>query len=104
MAQDHPSHIIRAVNRKTLHEFHENQSLSKRAQRDERRISTDCLSCWPASSAGFFLGVLFRNPRWLKEMNGTVSLTRWACSARERLGHSAQHTLKIRWEYSEMLF
>ncbi len=29
----------------------------------------------PPSSAGFFLGVLFKNPRWLKEMNGTVSLT-----------------------------
>ena len=69
-------HIIRAVNRKTLQEIHEE---IRAFQREHARGREGNFIGWfvllPAFIRRFFLGYLFKNPRLLKEMNGTISLT-----------------------------
>jgi pyruvate/2-oxoglutarate dehydrogenase complex dihydrolipoamide acyltransferase (E2) component len=69
-------HIIRAVNKKSLRDIHE----EIRAFQVEHEGSQEARFIqWFVLMPGFirrlFLGILFKNPRWLKEMNGTVSLT-----------------------------
>jgi pyruvate/2-oxoglutarate dehydrogenase complex dihydrolipoamide acyltransferase (E2) component len=69
-------HIIRAVNRKTLREVHE----EIRAFQNEHASGREAnFIAWfvllPAFVRRLFLRVLFKNPQRLKEMNGTVSLT-----------------------------
>ena len=69
-------HIIRAVNKKRFRDIHEEM----RAFQVEHAGSQEARFIqWFVLLPGFirrlFLGVLFKNPHWLKEMNGTVSLT-----------------------------
>ena len=69
-------HILRAVNRKTLREIHEELRAFQAEHENGREAS---FIGWFVLLPGFirrlFLGALFKNPHWLKEMNGTVSLT-----------------------------
>lgn len=69
-------HIVRAVNRRTLRDIHEEIrtfQTEHESGREARFIG------WfvhlPAFARRFLLRMLFRNPHRLKEMNGTVSLT-----------------------------
>jgi pyruvate/2-oxoglutarate dehydrogenase complex dihydrolipoamide acyltransferase (E2) component len=69
-------HIIRAVNKKSLRDIHE----EIRAFQVEHEGSREGnFIGWFVLLPGFirrlFLGTLFKNPHWLKGMNGTVSLT-----------------------------
>lgn len=69
-------HIIRAVNRKSLRQLHEeirNFQTQHHSGREANFIGWFVLL--PAFLRRFFLGVLFKSPKLLKEMNGTVSLT-----------------------------
>lgn len=69
-------HILRAVNRKTLREVHEEiRAFQNEHERGREANFIGWFVLLPAFIRRFFLGVLFKNPRWLKEMNGTVSLT-----------------------------
>jgi pyruvate/2-oxoglutarate dehydrogenase complex dihydrolipoamide acyltransferase (E2) component len=69
-------HIIRAVNKKTLRDIHEEIRAFQAGHEGSRESN---FIGWFVLLPGFirrlFLGALFKNPRWLKEMNGTVSLT-----------------------------
>lgn len=69
-------HIIRAVNKKTLQEIH-NEIRAFQANHTESREGK--MIGWfvllPGFLRRFFLRILFKNPHWLKVMNGTVSLT-----------------------------
>ena len=69
-------HIIRAVNKKSLRDIHEEIRAFQAGHEDSRESN---FIGWFVLLPGFirrlFLGVLFKNPRWLKAMNGTVSLT-----------------------------
>jgi pyruvate/2-oxoglutarate dehydrogenase complex dihydrolipoamide acyltransferase (E2) component len=69
-------HIIRAVNKKTLRDLHEEIRAFQAGQEGSREGN---FIAWFVLLPGFirrlFLGVLFKNPHLLKEMNGTVSLT-----------------------------
>jgi pyruvate/2-oxoglutarate dehydrogenase complex dihydrolipoamide acyltransferase (E2) component len=69
-------HIIRAVNKKTFRELHE----EVRAFQAGHAASQEAkLIGWfvrlPGIMRRLFYGVLFRNPHWLKEYYGTVILT-----------------------------
>jgi pyruvate/2-oxoglutarate dehydrogenase complex dihydrolipoamide acyltransferase (E2) component len=69
-------HILRAVNKKTAREIHaEIQAFqtSHAESRESRFIEWFVLL--PGGVRRMFLRLMFRNPRWLKEMNGTVALT-----------------------------
>lgn len=69
-------HIIRAVNKKTLREIHEEIRAFQSGHAHGREAGfIGWFVLLPAFIRRFFLGMLFRNPHWLKEMNGTVSLT-----------------------------
>jgi pyruvate/2-oxoglutarate dehydrogenase complex dihydrolipoamide acyltransferase (E2) component len=69
-------HILRAVNRKSLREVHEEiRAFQSEHERGQEANFIGWFVLLPAFIRRFFLGVLFKNPRWLKEMNGTVSLT-----------------------------
>ena len=69
-------HIIQAVNRKTLRDLHEEiRTFQSEHERGREANFIGWFVLLPAFIRRFFLGVLFKNPRWLKEMNGTVSLT-----------------------------
>jgi pyruvate/2-oxoglutarate dehydrogenase complex dihydrolipoamide acyltransferase (E2) component len=69
-------HIIRSVNKKTLRDIHE-EIRAFQAEHEHGREAN--FISWfvllPAFIRRFFLGVLFKSPRMLKDMNGTVSLT-----------------------------
>jgi pyruvate/2-oxoglutarate dehydrogenase complex dihydrolipoamide acyltransferase (E2) component len=68
-------HILRAVNRKNPREIHtEIRSFQDNPQGREARF-IDWFVLLPGFVRRFFLRALFRNPHWLKEMNGTVALT-----------------------------
>ncbi|MCC6298012.1 MAG: 2-oxo acid dehydrogenase subunit E2 [Anaerolineales bacterium] len=69
-------HIIRAVNRKRLRDIHEEiRAFQNEHERGREAGFIGWFVLLPAFIRRFFLGMLFKNPRWLKEMNGTVSLT-----------------------------
>ena len=69
-------HIIHAVNKKTLREIH-NEIRAFQANHTESREGKfiGWFVLLPGFLRRFFLRILFKNPHWLKEMNGTVSLT-----------------------------
>jgi hypothetical protein len=69
-------HILRAVNRKALREVHEEIRAFQTEHESGREANfIDWFVLLPAFIRRFFLGMLFKNPHWLKDMNGTVSLT-----------------------------
>jgi len=69
-------HIIRAVNRKTLREVHEEIRAFQTEHAGGREAGfIDWFVLLPAFIRRLFLRALFKSPRRLKEMNGTVSLT-----------------------------
>jgi pyruvate/2-oxoglutarate dehydrogenase complex dihydrolipoamide acyltransferase (E2) component len=69
-------HIIRAVNKKNLRDIHEEIRAFQAGHEGSREGN---FISWFVLLPGFirrlFLGVLFKSPQLLKEMNGTVSLT-----------------------------
>lgn len=69
-------HIIRAVDRKTFLEIHQEirHFQSGHAQGREGKF-IDRFVLLPAFLRRMFLGLLLKSPKMLKEMNGTVSLT-----------------------------
>lgn len=69
-------HIIRAANRKSLREIHEEIRAFQAQHEGGQEARFIQWFVWlPAFIRRMFLGTLFKNPHWLKEMNGTVSLT-----------------------------
>ena len=69
-------HIIRAANQKSLGEIHDEIrrfQAGHEASRESKFI--DWFVLLPGFLRRWFLGMLFKSPRMLKEMNGTVSLT-----------------------------
>jgi pyruvate/2-oxoglutarate dehydrogenase complex dihydrolipoamide acyltransferase (E2) component len=69
-------HIIRAVNKKTLRDIHAEIRAFQAGHEGSREgnfIARFVLL--PGFIRRLFLGALFKNPHWLKDMNGTVSLT-----------------------------
>ena len=69
-------HIIRAVNRKNLREIHEEIRAFQTDHEQGREAEfIDGFVLLPAFIRRFFLGILFKSPRLVQEMNGTVSLT-----------------------------
>jgi pyruvate/2-oxoglutarate dehydrogenase complex dihydrolipoamide acyltransferase (E2) component len=69
-------HIMRAVNKKTFRDIHEEMRLFQaghEASREAKFIQWFVLL--PGFMRRLFLGFLFKNPHMLKDMNGTVSLT-----------------------------
>ncbi len=68
-------HILRAVNRKSPPEIHaEIKAFQDNPQGREAKF-IDWFVLLPGFLRRFFLRLLFRNPHWLKEMNGTIALT-----------------------------
>jgi pyruvate/2-oxoglutarate dehydrogenase complex dihydrolipoamide acyltransferase (E2) component len=68
-------HILRAVNKKSPREIHaEIRAFQDNPQGREARF-IGWFVLLPGFLRRFFLRMLFRNPRWLREMNGTVALT-----------------------------
>ena len=69
-------HILRTVNKKTLREIHEEIRAFQSEHEGGREANfIGWFVLLPAFIRRAFFGILFKNPRWLKEMNGTVSLT-----------------------------
>lgn len=69
-------HIIRAANRKTLREIHEEiRAFQAGHARSREAKFIDWFVLLPGFIRRWFLGVVLKDPRLLKEMNGTVSLT-----------------------------
>jgi pyruvate/2-oxoglutarate dehydrogenase complex dihydrolipoamide acyltransferase (E2) component len=69
-------HIIRAVNKKSFRDIHEEIRAFQIEHEGSREASfIQWFVMLPAFIRRLFLGTLFKNPHWLKEMNGTVSLT-----------------------------
>lgn len=69
-------HIIRAVNKKTFRDIHEEIRAFQAEHEGSREGNFIEWFVWlPGFIRRLFLGVLFKSPHWLKEMNGTVSLT-----------------------------
>lgn len=69
-------HIIRAANRKTVQEIHDEirEFQARHGQSDEGKL-IDWFVLLPGFLRRFFLRILLKNPHWLKAMNGTVALT-----------------------------
>lgn len=68
-------HILRAVNRKSLRAIHEEmRAFQSEHQRGREAKFIGWFVLLPTFIRRFFLGLLFQNPHWLKELNGTVSL------------------------------
>lgn len=69
-------HIVRAANRKSLWDIHDE---IRAFQNDHQRGREASFIGWfvllPAFVRRLCLGILFKNPHWLRTMNGTVSLT-----------------------------
>jgi pyruvate/2-oxoglutarate dehydrogenase complex dihydrolipoamide acyltransferase (E2) component len=69
-------HIIRAVNKKTLRDIHEEiRAFQTEHERGKEANFIGWFVLLPAFIRRLFLGILFKSPQLLKEMNGTVSLT-----------------------------
>lgn len=69
-------HILRAVNRKSLREVHEEIRAFQTEHESGREANfIDWFVQLPAFIRRFFLAMLFKNPHRLKDMNGMVSLT-----------------------------
>ncbi len=69
-------HILRAVNKRTAPDIHaELQTFATHHAESRESRFIDGFVCLPAPMRRFFLRLLFRNPKWLKDMNGTVALT-----------------------------
>lgn len=69
-------HILRAVNKKTAREIHAEIQAFQASHADSRESKfIDWFVLLPGIVRRFFLRMLFRNPHWRKEMNGTVALT-----------------------------
>lgn len=69
-------HILRAVNKKTAQEIHaEIQSFQANHETSRESKFIDWFVLLPGFVRRSFLRMLFRNPGWRKEMNGTVALT-----------------------------
>jgi pyruvate/2-oxoglutarate dehydrogenase complex dihydrolipoamide acyltransferase (E2) component len=69
-------HIIRAVNKKSLREIHEEIRAFQGEHGQGREANfIQWFVLLPGFIRRFFLAMLFKNPQRLKEMNGTVSLT-----------------------------
>ena len=69
-------HIIRAVNKKSFREIHDEIRAFQQEHESGREVGfINWFVLLPAFIRRFFLGFMFKNPRMLKEMNGTVSLT-----------------------------
>ena len=69
-------HIIRAVDKKTFRDIHEEIRAFQAKYEGSREANfIGWFVLLPAFLRRFFLGVLFKSPRMLKETNGTVSLT-----------------------------
>jgi pyruvate/2-oxoglutarate dehydrogenase complex dihydrolipoamide acyltransferase (E2) component len=69
-------HILRGVNRKTLRDVHEEiRSFQQEHGRGREANFIGWFVLLPAFIRRLFLGMLFKSPRWLRDMNGTVSLT-----------------------------
>lgn len=69
-------HIIRAVNRKTFRDIHEEiRGFQARHEGSREAKFIGWFVLLPALIRRLVLGILFKKPRMLKEMNGTVSLT-----------------------------
>jgi pyruvate/2-oxoglutarate dehydrogenase complex dihydrolipoamide acyltransferase (E2) component len=69
-------HILRAVNRKSPPDIHaEIQAFQANHAESRESKFIDGFVLLPGVVRRFFLRLLFRNPHWLKEMNGTVALT-----------------------------
>lgn len=69
-------HIMRAVNHKSLRAIHEEiRAFQSEHEHGREANFIDCFVRLPGFIRRFFLSALFRNPHWLKEMNGTVALT-----------------------------
>lgn len=69
-------HIIRAVNKKTVWDIH-HEIRAFQANHTEGREGKfiEWFVLLPGFLRRLFLRILFKNPHWLKEINGTVSLT-----------------------------
>ena len=69
-------HILRAVNRKTPRQIQAEIGAFQANHAESRESKFIDWFVWlPGFMRRFFLRLLFRNPRWYKEMNGTVALT-----------------------------
>ncbi|MBV6449468.1 MAG: hypothetical protein MHPDNHAH_00178 [Anaerolineales bacterium] len=69
-------HILRAVNHRTLRDIHEEiRAFQSEHERGREANFIGWFVRLPALVRRFFLVVLFKNPKLLKEMNGTISLT-----------------------------
>jgi len=69
-------HILRAVNKKTLRDIHEEIRAFQSEHKHGREANfIGWFVLLPAFIRRFFLGMLFKSPHRLKDMNGTVSLT-----------------------------
>jgi pyruvate/2-oxoglutarate dehydrogenase complex dihydrolipoamide acyltransferase (E2) component len=69
-------HIVRAVNKKTLRGIHDEiRTFQGEHERGREANFIGWFVLLPAFIRRLFLGMLFKSPRTLKEMNGTVSLT-----------------------------
>ena len=69
-------HIIRGANRKSFREIHDEIRAFQQEHEGGREAGfIDWFVLLPAFIRRFFLGFMFKSPRMLKEMNGTVSLT-----------------------------
>lgn len=69
-------HIIRAVNQKSFRDIHEEiRAFQVGHEGGQEAQFIDWFVWLPGFIRRLFLGILFKNPHWLKEMNGTVSLT-----------------------------
>ena len=70
-------HIIRAANKKTFREIHQEirtiQASPAKSEQKSRLI--EIAPYVPAFIRGIFYWALFKNPRWLKQMAGTVVVT-----------------------------
>ena len=83
-------HIIRAVNKKTFQEIHDEIRAFQTSHEGSREAKfIEWFVLLPSFVRRFFLMMLFKSPHMLKDMNGTVSLT---CSGNvwgwSRLGYS----------------
>ncbi|MEJ2600164.1 MAG: 2-oxo acid dehydrogenase subunit E2 [Anaerolineales bacterium] len=69
-------HIIRAVNKKTFRELHEEiRAFQAGHQGSQEAKFIQRFVLLPGFMRRLFLGILFKNPHSLKQMNGTVSMT-----------------------------
>ena len=69
-------HILRAVNKKSPRDLHaEIRAFQENHAQGREGKFIEWFVLLPAFLRRLFLRIMFRNPHWLKEMNGTVALT-----------------------------